>query len=57
MRHALIAIAALLLMGTSAPAQDASSGYVFEQGYPTAATARKSQDDADYQRAITAYRF
>ena len=32
-----------------------SNGFV--NGYPTAETARKTQDEADFQRAVTAYRF
>jgi hypothetical protein len=31
--------------------------YTFEQGYPTAETSKKARDDADLQRALTAYRF
>lgn len=55
MRHALIAAFAFLTLSVSAGAQDAA--YVFEQGYPTPATSKSARDDADYQRAITAYRF
>jgi hypothetical protein len=31
--------------------------HVFEQGYPTAETSQRARDDADFQRAVTAYRF
>lgn len=31
--------------------------YIFKDGYPTSETVQKVRDDADYQRAITAYRF
>lgn len=55
MRRALTTFTAFLMLTVCASAQDAA--YVFEQGYPTAATSKKAQDDADYQRAITAYRF
>lgn len=55
MRHAVAALTTFLLLAGSAGAEDAA--YVFEQGYPTAVTSRKARDDADYQRAITAYRF
>ena len=31
--------------------------YAFERGYPTAATTQQARDDADFQRAVTTYRF
>ena len=31
--------------------------YAFERGYPAADTSRRARDDADFQRAIIAYRF
>ena len=31
--------------------------YAFERGYPSAETAQRARDDADFQRAIIAYRF
>jgi hypothetical protein len=34
-----------------------SSPYSFEDGYPTPEAARAAHDDADFQRAVTAYRF
>ena len=33
------------------------AAYVFERGYPLADTSKRARDDADLQRAITAYRF
>jgi len=50
----------VLLLGTAlalpVQAQEAAT-YAFEKGYPTVEAARKAQDDADFQRAIVAYRF
>src|SRR6201996_9550868 len=40
---------------TSAPAT--GSEYAFLQGYPTADAAQKANDDADFGRAVQAYRF
>lgn len=37
----------------SAPA----TGYTFTDNYPTPETATRARDDADFQRAVTAYRF
>ena len=37
------------------PSGDAT--YKFERGFPTKDTAQRAQDDADYQRALIAYRF
>jgi hypothetical protein len=31
--------------------------YKFERGFPTSDATKKARDDADYQRAVTAYRF
>jgi hypothetical protein len=33
------------------------SPYKFEHGYPTEDAAQRARDDADFQRAVTAYRF
>jgi hypothetical protein len=39
-------------------AQTRSGGaYDFVRGYPTDTAAQKAQDDADFQRAVSAYRF
>jgi hypothetical protein len=51
----ILQVLALVLAGVCASsfAQD----YPFSKGYPTSAAAARAQDDTDYQRAITAYRF
>jgi hypothetical protein len=37
---------------------DTSAGaYAFERGYPTPEASRRARDDADFERAVTAYRF
>jgi hypothetical protein len=36
---------------------EATGDYAFKLGYPSPETVRKAYDDADYQRAVTAYRF
>lgn len=46
-----------LLLAAAAQAQDATSGYPFEKGYPTAQASAQAHADADFQRAIVAYRF
>src|SRR5262245_19848509 len=43
--------AATLVFASAAMAQD------FKNGFPTPETAQKARDDADFQRAVTAYRF
>lgn len=50
---------ALLLSSLAAPALHAAdaSTYVFDKGYPTTETSTKARNDADLQRAMTAYRF
>lgn len=55
-------IRAIVLAGIASSAaftiaQPPIGEYSFDNGYPAPATARKAYDDADYQRAITAYRF
>lgn len=35
----------------------ATDKYLFKDGYPTKEAAKNATDDADYQRAMTAYRF
>src|SRR5262249_8602529 len=52
----LTAAALAVLCHQSAFAQNAAS-YTFEQGYPTPETTQRARDDADFQRAVTAYRF
>jgi hypothetical protein len=34
-----------------------AAGYRFERGFPTREATKQARDDADYQRALTAYRF
>src|SRR5262245_540945 len=41
---------------TAANAQSPAT-YSFERGYPTPETTQRARDDADFQRAIIAYRF
>jgi len=40
-----------------AQSQAPAGPYAFKQGYPTADAAQRARDDADYQRALVAYRF
>ncbi|HKQ76768.1 MAG TPA: DUF1254 domain-containing protein [Blastocatellia bacterium] len=40
-----------------ATTKSAATEYSFKGGYPTAETIRKASDEADFQRAVTAYRF
>jgi hypothetical protein len=49
---------ALSLVGASfAQTPPATASYAFERGYPTAETTQHARDDADFQRAVIAYRF
>jgi hypothetical protein len=57
MRLSLPILASLALPIGAAMAADPPSPYAFQAGYPTPDTARQARDDADYERAITAYRF
>ena len=50
-------IITLFLLGTFAMSSAFAQDYEFKDGYPTSEAAQKVHDDADYQRAITAYRF
>lgn len=53
-----LAIAATTLLGATANISYAhEQRYAFERGYPIADTSKHARDDADLQRAITAYRF
>jgi hypothetical protein len=54
MRTRLILPAAALLIAALALAEEPAP---FKGGFPTPDEAKKARDDADYQRAITAYRF
>jgi len=53
--------ATMIVLAFAPPALGAApattSPYAFERGYPTDAAAARARDDADLQRAITAYRF
>lgn len=51
-----LAVASGFASTTTAQAQSGSP-YTLERGFPTPDTARKARDDADLQRAITAWRF
>ena len=42
-----------MIFATASQAQD----YRFERGYPTPETTKRALDDADFQRAVIAYRF
>jgi hypothetical protein len=53
-----IIILATLTLTAPATAQNAADPkYIFERGFPTANTSSRARDDADFQRAVTAYRF
>ena len=53
-KHQLIS---LILLATLAASPAFSQEYEFKGGFPTPETARRVQDEQDYQRAIQAYRF
>jgi hypothetical protein len=46
-----------LILAGCADLSKQSPDQAFKQGFPTAAAAKTAQDDADFQRAVTAYRF
>jgi hypothetical protein len=57
-----VAAAVLALSLAASPALAAQQGtsaspYVFKNGFPSPAASQKARDDADFQRAVTAYRF
>lgn len=56
---ARLAIGLTFALTMSALAQNtlANAHYLFARGYPTHDTARRARDDADFERAVTAYRF
>jgi hypothetical protein len=54
---AIAAALQLMLVATVSGQAPAASPYAFNGGYPTSATATQARDDADFQRAVTAYRF
>lgn len=55
-RSRMMLFTLLVAASTTSFARDAT-GYVFERGYPTAQTTQAARNDADFQRAVTAYRF
>ncbi|SAK91630.1 hypothetical protein AWB79_06722 [Caballeronia hypogeia] len=50
-------LSTLLLAASTSPIAQVATGYTFEQGYPTPQTTQAARNDADFQRAVTAYRF
>lgn len=52
-----LAAALALALPCSAQPADSPTSYDFKLGFPTAQSAQRAQDDADFQRAVTAYRF
>ena len=56
---AALALSVTLALSTASLAQSPTinAPYTFELGYPTPDTAQRARDDADLQRAVTAYRF
>jgi hypothetical protein len=56
MHHLPFAVAGFVCALAVLPAH-ADAPYQFERGYPTVATTEQARDDADLQRAMTAYRF
>jgi hypothetical protein len=58
MKHVALVSAFTVAAAAYALAQSTQiSPYTFERGYPTPDTAQRTREDADFQRAITAYRF
>lgn len=57
MRSVVLGVTTLTVIALADPSAAQISEYTFERGYPTAETARRVQDEQDYQRAIQAYRF
>ncbi len=50
-------LSALALAASASCLAQGTTGYAFERGYPTAQTTQQARNDADFQRAMTAYRF
>ncbi|TWB04447.1 DUF1254 domain-containing protein [Bradyrhizobium stylosanthis] len=58
MKTTLLLTAVTLTILCHEPAYaEGQAPYSFERGYPSADTTKRARDDADMQRAITAYRF
>src|SRR6185369_2032905 len=49
--------AGVLACAAMTPCQAQNAPYSFEQGYPTEPTSQQAREDADFQRALVAYRF
>ena len=56
MSRTTIAVAGLAIALISPPFSQGSP-YSFVRGYPTPETTQRAREDADFQRAVTAYRF
>jgi hypothetical protein len=56
MRTMLVTAATTLTLALPAQAQT-GTGYTFQRGYPTSQTVQSARNDADFQRAVIAYRF
>jgi hypothetical protein len=54
---ATFAFALMTISPICAQTSQGPASYVFERGYPTPETTQRARDDADFQRAMTAYRF
>jgi len=57
MKSRIFLVGSLLLAWSPAAHAQSASPYTLERGYPTSETADRARDDADFQHAITAYRF
>lgn len=59
MRDRVLAGVCACFLASAALAQSSTdtTSYRFERGYPTRETSNKARDDADFERAMTAYRF
>lgn len=53
----LLGLAAVLACLPAGAQTSGAAPYQFERGYPSGDTAQRARDDADFQRAMTAYRF
>ncbi len=54
---ALAALVTCLAGAALAESPSTAASYAFERGYPSAQATKQARDDADFQRAVTAYRF
>jgi hypothetical protein len=54
---AVVTTLQFILAATAFAQAPATAPYSFSGGYPTSASATQARDDADFQRAVTAYRF